>query len=79
MSKLSCLKCATTGVLFAGLVKDPENHNNLGISVVLCDHFDNATEATMNALATTGLPVSVKTAEPVVVVETPVANLAPSD
>ena len=67
MANYVCIRCADTGVLFAGLVKD-EKRNNLGISVVICDHFDDATEKTMEALAVTGLPLTVKAAN--VVAET---------
>lgn len=56
----TCERCAGTGILFAGLVKNKETFANEAIKVVICDHFDPETEENLAAIATMGIPLDIR-------------------
>lgn len=59
MAAYSCDKCAGLGILSASRVFDEENNRTTGIEIVMCDHYDEATEQSIEALTSTGLALQI--------------------
>jgi hypothetical protein len=57
-NKYRCERCCDLGVVSATLVKN-EDLSNREISVLLCSHFDEGTEASITTLGETGIPVVI--------------------
>lgn len=58
MPEHQCEVCCSTGIVCASLVKD-EAGNNKSVEVLLCEHFDEATEANLESITATGIPVEI--------------------